>query len=114
MSRLAPGGDATLALTTASSSEEAERIGVALVEQELAACCNVVGPIRSIYRWKGAVLREPEFLVLIKTRRELLERLAIRLRELHTYDCPELITFPVETGLADYLGWLSSSTGSSR
>lgn len=112
MSHVAAGGDAMVALSTASSADEARLIATALVEEQLAACANVVGPVTSVYRWKGSLNVDPEYMLVIKTRRELLEGLASRLRELHSYECPELISWPIEAGLTGYLEWLRESTGS--
>ncbi|HYD49828.1 MAG TPA: divalent-cation tolerance protein CutA [Terriglobales bacterium] len=99
---------AILVLSTAGSAEQAEAIANALVEQALAACVNIIGPMRSIYRWRGAVEREQEWLLLIKSEAEQLARLERCVRELHSYEVPEIITLPITGGSADYLAWLSS------
>jgi periplasmic divalent cation tolerance protein len=104
------GSGALVALSTASSADEAAKIVRALVDEQLVACGNIVGPVRSIYRWKGAVSDDPEYMMVLKTRRELLERLTARLRELHSYECPELLALPVEAGYAGYLSWLKENT----
>jgi len=98
-------------LVTAPSADDAARIGRALVEERLAACANVVGPIRSIYRWQGAVEEGDESLMLVKARAADVDRVTARVRELHTYDVPEIIALPIRGGSPAYLAWLAESTG---
>jgi periplasmic divalent cation tolerance protein len=95
---------------TAASAEEAARIGRALVEERLAACANVVGPIRSIYRWEGAVEEASEHLMLVKARAADVDRIATRVRALHGYEVPEIIALPIRGGSPAYLAWLAEST----
>ena len=99
-----------LVLTTAGTDEEAQRIARALVEDRLAACVSVAPKITSVYRWKGAVLTETEFLLLIKTRRELFARVLETVRRLHSYELPELLLVPLGGGEAGYLRWLAEGT----
>lgn len=101
-------------LSTAGSRDEAERIATALVEERLAACVNLVAPITSIYRWRGAVERAEEVLLVVKTRRSLAARVVARIRALHSYDVPEAIVLPIEGGAADYLAWVATETRPSR
>ena len=96
-------------LSTVATSEDADRIAGALVERRLAACVNVVPGVVSVYRWKGAVQREGELLLVVKTRSEKLEALKEVLTELHPYDVPELLALPVADGLAPYLAWLDDA-----
>jgi len=98
-----------LALTTAGSREQAEKIAHALVEQKLAACVNIVDGVRSVYRWQGKVEEAVEFLLLIKTSRANLTTVEQAVRELHTYDLPEFLVLPVEGGSAEYLEWVLKS-----
>ena len=95
-----------VALTTAPSAEVAERIGRSLVEERLAACANVVGGITSIFWWDDAVQREGEVLVILKTTAGGVGALGRRLAELHPYEVPELIAFPIQAGHAPYLDWV--------
>ena len=97
-------------LVTAGAADEAERIAGHLVEEQLAACVNIVGPIRSIYRWQGAVQRDEEHLLIIKARAASFPMLEARVRELHSYETPEVIALPVSAGSQKYLAWLGSST----
>lgn len=93
-------------ITTAADRDEAERIAGALVERRLAACVQVVGPIRSVYRWQGQVERAEEWLCLIKSTGDAYAAVEAAIRELHSYDCPEVIATPIVHGSADYLRWL--------
>lgn len=95
------------ASTATSSRDEAERIARALIDQRLAACVQVVGPVQSIYRWQGAVERAEEWLCLIKTSRTQYAAVETVIRQLHSYECPEIIAAPIETGSAPYLAWLA-------
>jgi len=95
---------------TAPSREQAAEIARKLVEERLAACVNIVGDMRSVYRWDGKIHEEEEVLCLVKTRPELLDALTERIRALHPYDVPEILAFEVADGSADYLAWLHEST----
>ena len=97
-------------LVTTADAEEGARLGRTLVEERLAACANVVGPIRSIYRWQGAVEEAGEHLVLLKARAADVGQLETRVRALHSYDVPEVLALPVAAGSAPYLAWLADST----
>jgi len=97
-------------LVTVPSDDEARRIGRTLVDERLAACVNVVGPVRSIYHWDGAVQEDTEHLMVVKARRADVEALAARVRALHPYDVPEVIALDVVAGSAPYLDWVRSST----
>lgn len=82
-------------LVMAASEEEAEKIGTSLVEERLAACVNVLPGLRSIYRWQGAIQKETEALMIIKTTADLFLELARRVAELHSYDVPEVLSLPI-------------------
>jgi periplasmic divalent cation tolerance protein len=96
-------------LTTVGSEEEAERIGAALVEQRLAACVQVVGPISSHYRWQGKVEHAQEWLCLAKTEAAHYTKLEAAIAELHSYDEPEIVATPIVAGSAGYLEWITRS-----
>ncbi|MGH7831897.1 MAG: divalent-cation tolerance protein CutA [Candidatus Binatia bacterium] len=91
---------------TVGSADEGERLAHTLVEERLAACVNRVGPVRSVYRWQGKVEQSDEELLIIKTKRELFERLQTRVQELHSYSVPEILALPVLQGSEPYLKWL--------
>ncbi|PKL51573.1 MAG: cytochrome C biogenesis protein CcdA [Nitrospira bacterium HGW-Nitrospira-1] len=95
---------------TAPNEEEAAGIGHALVGERLAACVNIIGPVRSIYRWQGRIEDEQEVLLIVKTKRVLFERLQERVTELHTYSVPEIIALPLVEGNEAYLRWLGQET----
>ena len=98
--------DVRIVLTTVGLAEKAEQLANALVERRLAACVNIVGPIRSIYRWKGSIAREQEYLLLIKTTADRAPELEAAFAELHPYELPERIEVAVEGGSLGYLEWL--------
>ena len=97
-------------LVTAGSAEEGRRIGRAMVEERLVACVNVVGPIRSIYRWEGAVEEADEHLLVMKARAADVPALTARVRALHSYDVPEVVALPLTGGSEAYLAWLAAAT----
>ena len=99
-----------LVLTTAPDDERAEAWARALVEERLAACVNVHGPMTSFYRWKGVVERDAERQVVIKTTRERVPSLRERLRELHSYELPEFVVLAIEDGSDEYVKWVVEQT----
>jgi len=96
-----------IVLTTVADEPKAMEMASALVERRLAACVNIVGPIRSVYRWKGKLERETEFLLVIKTTADQAARLETAFEELHPYELPERIELSVEGGSEEYLAWIS-------
>ena len=103
-------GDERVVLVTVPNRDEAERIADIVVGERLAACVNVVGPIRSIYRWEGAVCRDEEFLLVIKTTQARYAALEARILTTHPYQSPEVIALPVVAGADAYLRWLQTET----
>ena len=89
---------------------EAERIGRVLIEERLAGCINILGPCRSIYRWQGAVEQADEVAAIFKTTAEQAQRLIERLGELHTYDVPAAVAWPIERVLSAYGDWIRAET----
>ncbi len=106
--------EAILVMVTCGSSAEAERMAKQLLDENLVACVNIAGRIRSLFKWKGAVSRESESLLLMKTRRGLFEPLCDRVKELHSYEVPEIIAVPIIVGNPDYLDWICESTGTEQ
>jgi periplasmic divalent cation tolerance protein len=94
----------------AGKKAEAETIARALVNEQLAACANIVGSVRSIYRWRGGVEEAREHLIMIKTRKALYPTLERRVRELHSYEVPEILALGPFTGSPAYLDWILDST----
>jgi periplasmic divalent cation tolerance protein len=104
-------GEPVLATTTTTTMEEARKIAAELVEERLAACVQIVEPITSVYRWQGKVEEEKEVLLLIKSTRDLVPRIAELLDRIHPYEVPELIATPIIGGSNTYLNWLAENVG---
>ena len=100
-----------IVFSTTGSKEEAEQIARALVERRLAACVNIAGPMESIYRWKGEVENATEWLLIIKTVAGAFERVRDTITELHSYELPECIAVPIDSGSAAYLKWIEENVG---
>lgn len=103
-----------LILVTAPSHEVGEQIAMRLVEERLAACANLVGPIQSTYRWEGAIEKDEEILLMIKTRSALFDRVAECVRQNHPYSVPEVIGVTISHGLTSYLDWINKETAASK
>lgn len=99
-----------IVFSTIDKLEHAHRLAGHLVGEKLAACVNIVPEVASVYHWQGTVEQTVENLIMIKTSEDRLEALMSRLKELHTYDLPEIVAVPVETGLPAYLEWVVEST----
>jgi periplasmic divalent cation tolerance protein len=102
--------DFAIVLTTMPDDGRADELARTLVNERLAACVNVHAPMSSTYRWKGTVEHEAERQIVIKTARDRLAALELRLRALHPYDEPELIIIPIEGGSETYLEWVRLQT----
>jgi periplasmic divalent cation tolerance protein len=96
--------------STTDSREEADKICAAVVDARLAACAQVLGPMRSVYWWKGKVERADEFFLMMKTTEDKFADLARVIRANHSYEVPDIIAVSITDGLADYLGWVSAET----
>lgn len=96
--------------TTTETMEQAQTIALHLVEAKLAACVQIVGPINSIYRWKGKVENAQEWLCLIKTQDYLYDKVEASIKSHHPYETPEIIAVPIVKGSNEYLGWLDTET----
>lgn len=95
---------------TAPNEDEAVKIARVLVEGHLAACANIVKNVRSIYSWQGAIEDDAEVLMIVKTQKALFQKLSEKVKEIHSYDVPEVIALPIVDGSQDYLQWLREST----
>jgi periplasmic divalent cation tolerance protein len=102
--------DFVLVLTTFPADGDAGKLARALVDERLAACVNVLPPMRSIYTWRGSTEDAEERQLLIKTTTDRLKELQIRVKELHPYDVPEFLVVPILEGSHDYLTWVAEST----
>lgn len=103
--------DAFVIFCTCGSSQEAQALATALVEEHLAACVNIVPEIRSVYRWKGQMETATEVLLIIKSTGDRLAAIQSRLQALHSYELPEVIALPIVSGSESYLAWLADETG---
>ena len=95
---------------TTKDREQALAIGHALVQERLAACVNVLDGATSIYYWSGQLCEEREAVLLAKTRRELVEAVIERVKQLHTYECPCIVSWDIAQGSAAYLKWVEEQT----
>jgi periplasmic divalent cation tolerance protein len=102
--------DVRVVLVTCPSADTAASLARALVEEGLAACGNLVPGVRSIYRWEGKVVDEPEVLLVLKTTAARFEALRARVVALHPYEVPEVVSLAVEAGHAPYLAWVEAGT----
>ena len=96
-----------LLYVTCANKDEAKLIARVLVEERLIACANILGKMTSIYRWEGAVAEDDEIAVLLKTRRNLEVCVTERVKELHSYDVPCVISLPITGGNLDFIHWLN-------
>ncbi len=95
---------------TAGSVDEARTIGRALVDEQLAACVNLIDGMRSIYRWNGELQEDAETVLIAKTREDLVDALTDRVRALHSYDCACVVALPMVAGNPDFLDWIGRET----
>jgi periplasmic divalent cation tolerance protein len=102
--------ESLVVFVTCGSEEEGLKIAHALVQERLAACVNLMSPIRSIYRWEGKICDEKEWLLIIKTQTARFDDLEKRVKALHSYSVPEIIALPIVTGSPSYLNWLEEMT----
>jgi periplasmic divalent cation tolerance protein len=98
-----------IVLCTAGSDAEAGAIALALVERRLAACVNVVPGVSSTYRWEGAVRTDGEWLLIVKTRSDRFDDVRNAIRELHSYELPEILMLDIARGDDAYLAWITAS-----
>lgn len=95
-------------LVTTSNKEEAEKIANSLLNEKLIACANIIGPVHSLFWWTGKIERTEEYIILMKSRESLFDKLSERVKALHSYDVPEIIALPVVKGYKAYVEWLDS------
>ncbi len=99
-----------LALSTVPDKETGSSIGNALVKDRLAACVNIIPGVTSVYEWENEIHSEGEYILLIKTREPLFEKVREKILELHPYELPEVISVKIEKGHLPYLNWISENT----
>lgn len=100
---------ANFVYVTCATAEEAQRIAATVVEEELAACANILPGMTSVYRWKGAIETATEVVLIFKTASKLSGKLTGRVCELHSYECPCVVVLPIESGNPDYMSWIASN-----
>jgi periplasmic divalent cation tolerance protein len=93
-----------------ANAEEAERIGRAVIEERLAACINILSPVRSIYRWQGKIESADEVAAILKTHHWNSDALIERIAELHSYAVPCIVTWPIDKILRNYADWVEDNT----
>lgn len=103
--------DKMVVFSSCDSEEQAGRIARELVEQRLAACVNILPGTHSVYRWKGEIEDTAEWLLIIKSRRDLMDQLRAAIGKIHSYEVPELLAIPVVDGSESYLAWLDRELG---
>lgn len=96
-------------LTTVGEEEQAILIAREIVARRHAACVNIVPGVRSVYRWQGKICTDGEYLLVIKTLEEEYPEVAATIQELHSYELPEILSFPVRQGDPDFLDWIAAS-----
>ena len=101
---------AIIIFITASSEEEAKKIATALVEERLVACANIIPKIISIYWWENKVCQGDEVMLFAKSTQPLFSTIKDRVKSLHSYKVPEIISFPISEGLPEYLNWIEDVT----
>jgi len=102
--------DAVVILVTTPTIDEARKIGNALVEEKLIACANIIPQVESIFYWQDKVCNEKEALMVIKTKKKLIEKIIKRVKALHSYTVPEVIALPIIKGSKDYIKWVKEVT----
>lgn len=95
---------------TCPTAAEAEKIGGALLAEKLIACANIMSPHTALYRWKGQTERTEEFAVIMKTRAELFDKVKETIAGMHSYECPCIVSWPIENGHAPFLDWIEAET----
>ena len=91
---------------TTANEEEAKKIAKHLVEKKLIACCSIIPKVTSIYTWQGKINEDNESLMIMKTKTQLYSQAEEEIKKLHSYEVPEIICIPINTGSKEYLSWL--------
>jgi periplasmic divalent cation tolerance protein len=97
-----------IVVVTTTSKQEAEKIAQQLLKERLIACANITGPVSSLFHWSGKLEKAEEYLIFMKSRKDLFEKLTETVKALHSYDVPEILALTVVDGSEAYLGWLES------
>ena len=97
-----------IVMVTTASKQEAEKIAQRVLKERLIACANIIGPVSSIFHWAGKIEKAEEYLLLMKSRKDLFEKLAETVKALHSYELPEILVLPIVESSKTYLDWLGS------
>jgi periplasmic divalent cation tolerance protein len=97
-----------IVMVTLPSKQEAEKIAQHLLKERLIACANIIGPASSLFHWSGKIEKAEEYLMLMKSRKDLFEKLSETVKALHSYEVPEILALPIIDGSKAYLDWLGS------
>ena len=97
-----------IVLVTTASKKEAEKIAQLLLNKRLIACANIIGPVSSLFHWSGRIEKNEEYLILMKSRKDLFEKISETVKAFHSYEVPEIIVLPIIEGSEAYLDWLNS------
>ena len=97
-----------IVIVTTATKQEAENITQQLLKQHLIACANITGPVSSLFHWSGKLEKTEEYLIFMKSRKDLFDKLAETVKALHSYEVPEILALPVVDGSKEYLAWLDS------
>ena len=95
-------------IVTTSSKQEAEEIAQHLLRERLIACANIIGPVSSLFHWSGKIEKAEEYLIFMKSRKDLFEKVAETVKALHSYEVPEILALPIVKGSKAYIDWLES------
>ncbi|MDW7679548.1 MAG: divalent-cation tolerance protein CutA [bacterium] len=99
-----------LILVTTANEDEAEQIGRSLVEKKLIACANIISPAKSIFHWDGELCQENETVMMIKAMKKNFDSIQAEIKEIHSYENPEIIAIPIILGAEDYLNWIKTES----
>ena len=102
--------DVRLVYMTAGSRDEARSIGQALLESNLAACVNIINNMNSLYMWDGALQDDSEVIVIAKTTEQRIPALIDKVKALHSYECPCVVSIPIDSGNPEFLAWIRNET----
>ena len=97
-----------IVMVTTANKQEAENIAQRLLKERLIACANIIGPVSSLFHWAGKIEKAEEYLIFMKSREDLFEKLAETVKALHSYEVPEILVLPIVDGSRAYLDWLGS------
>ncbi len=97
-------------LSTCSSEKEANKISKCLLDKKIIACVNILDGVKSMYWWKGKIVKDNECLMIIKTKKSLVKNVIASIKKMHSYKVPEIIELPIKKGNKDYLDWISKVT----